>query len=509
MEHSAQSFWSDLATAALMGTGRRAFTPPQIAGPLGDVLGEVAGAESPPESKLLAAAAVAATYRRAGMRASVEPSDEALPCPEDELPPTGVRSGDHLRAMLDGPHAGALGEWLGAVAASGRRIRDRDLVELLEHGREHPPRREAILAVIGRRGRWLAAQNPAWSFAALAEPADEDWQTANRDGRIAQLRRLRGSEPATARDLVASTWSQETPADRAAFLAEFEAGLSMEDEPLLEAALDDSRAEVRRAAAELLGRLPESRLCRRMIERVGPLVRLVGRDGKLDVDITLPESYGKDLARDGIARTQPGMGEKNAWLAQMIGLVPPSYWNEATGLSPDELLRAIHRSEWELVLSWGWTNAAERHRDPAWLEAVVRRAIDQEDLGRLRSALPHLGRDRRETLLTEILSGGRAMVGYHLHLIAEAVPVPWDVAFSREIVDRISGRLQSADRMSDPGILATLRVAGYAVPISLLEELVGLFPLNDPSVPPFVLRPIQDFLDAVRFRHQALTELSS
>ena len=228
--------------------------------------------------------------------------------------------------MLRGQHREVLPEWLAALAQAGRRVRDEDLVALLEQGRSQRDLREAIVAVMGQRGRWLAAQNPDWSYATGRENPEGDWQTASREWRLDELKRCRVSDPARARELVASTWDQETPADRAAFLETFAVGLSMDDEPFLESALDDRRAEVRRAAAELLSRLAESRLCRRMIARVEPLVRFSEHKGKLQVDINLPDQYTKDMARDGIAKSQPGMGEKNAWLSQMLAIVPPSSW---------------------------------------------------------------------------------------------------------------------------------------------------------------------------------------
>ena len=44
----------------------------------------------------------------------------------------------------------------------------------------------------------------------------------------------------------------------------------MDDEPFLESALDDRSREVRQQAADLLTRLPDSRLALRMAERAGP-----------------------------------------------------------------------------------------------------------------------------------------------------------------------------------------------------------------------------------------------
>ena len=127
--------------------------------------------------------------------------------------------------------------------------------------------------ILGVRGRWLAAKNPKWrKYAGVNEAAEPDGALGDR--RIARATgarsgALRETDPGRARELVASTFAADPADQRAKFVGELARGLSMEDEPFLEAALDDRSKEVRRQAAELLRCLPESRLCLRMIERAG------------------------------------------------------------------------------------------------------------------------------------------------------------------------------------------------------------------------------------------------
>jgi hypothetical protein len=274
--------WNDLVTAATVGTERRPFAPAAGHGPLAELIARID--TSGPEGALLSAAAVAALYRRAG---TIVPHDErpaAAECPPDNQPDCGPRAAARLASMLGGNHRGVLPEWLAALANAGRRAPAALLPELLDLGRAQSDLRPAIAAVLGARGRWLAAQNPEWSYARTelrglrTESETEalnsqfsvlttEWETGARAARIALLHELRVRQPAQARDLLATTWASEKADERAAFLAAFEIGLSIADEPFLEAALDDRGKEVRHAAAALLARLPESRLAARMLAR--------------------------------------------------------------------------------------------------------------------------------------------------------------------------------------------------------------------------------------------------
>jgi hypothetical protein len=78
--------------------------------------------------------------------------------------------------------------------------------------------------------------------------------------------------------------------------------LTDEDAPFLDTALDDRSKEVRRAAADLLARLPTSVFVARMLARAQPLLSF--KPAKLlsraSLEVTLPSSPDASAARDGL-----------------------------------------------------------------------------------------------------------------------------------------------------------------------------------------------------------------
>ena len=170
------------------------------------------------------------------------------------------------------------GQWLEGAARAGCRVPARLLPRLLDLGSVGPPLHAALRAVVGPRGRWLAGHHDRWRWAA-GEPVGD------LDGRCAALRHC--GEGGTRRrfwkpygepmppgaGIVELDWKSDPAAERAALLAVLAVGLSDDDEPFLEAALDDRSAGVRQVAVDLLGRLPASRRAARMAERLQALVR--------------------------------------------------------------------------------------------------------------------------------------------------------------------------------------------------------------------------------------------
>jgi hypothetical protein len=157
--------------------------------------------------------------------------------------------------------------------------------------------------------------------------------------------------------------------------------LSADDEAFLETCLDDRSSRVRETAADLLARLPNSSLVKRMIERVMPLISFdsgsagnllkLKRSTKPHFNITLPAAFDKTMQRDNIIEKPPeGLGPKQWWLLQMISYVPLDYWTQAFGAPAATLVEAVP-GEYADVLVKGWMGALARHPVVDWIEPLI------------------------------------------------------------------------------------------------------------------------------------------
>ncbi len=426
--------WDELLGAALVGTARRGFTLDRL-GIEGadDVTAEGA------EAQLLAAAAIAAGYRRAGWVPPVWRGTPAPPAEPDDRVECSPAAAQLLELLLnrtiriDGGTDLIVLHWLTAARAAGQRPPHPMAVDLLRYGTTNTATRAVVRDVLGPRGAWLARFNTAWRWAATIPPEDvvERFATATRADRLALLADLRAAEPDFARTLVEDTWDDEQAATRAGLLDTFHIGLSERDEPLLERALDDRAASVRAAAAAMLDRLPASARAARMAERATKLV--TGRT------VELPDEPDAAARRDGVTdHREPGYGRAASWLIQILAATPLSTWD--TDLIDDA----------DQAVLTGWTKAALRQRNQEWLAALARHQPGPELIGAL-----------TPEVATEILAGQKKLDARFGGLLA-AARGPWPAEFSAELINRM--RAQKAENVLQ---LAASALAEHLHPAAL------------------------------------------
>ena len=270
------------------------------------------------------------------------------------------------------------------VAELGRALPAGALASALDAGRQRARLRAALLPVLGERGLWLARLNPDWRYAdrggaAVEESADpfaqaeQVWQEGSFEQRQALFAQLRAADPARARALLQAQLGELPAKERAAFVAELDAGLSLDDEALLAGLLKDRGREVRRFAAALLARLPQSAHAQRLRAWLAPLVT---QERALLVKrwvLEAPQAADPEWASAAIDPARPqndALGERAWWLYQLVRQVPLRWWCEHTGMDAAALLAWAAKSDWKEALYRGWLERIHRD-DGDWAAAML------------------------------------------------------------------------------------------------------------------------------------------
>jgi hypothetical protein len=266
---------------------------------------------------------------------------------------------------------------------------------------------------------------------------------------MSALAALRATDPGRARALLEETWKGESAADRARFLESLATGLAADDEPFLEAALDDRSTTVRATAAELLATLPASALARRMTERLRPLAsvqtgeRRLRRPAPRRLLVEPPDEIDAASVRDGITTrgAPPGTGRRTWALVQIIGAAPLDFWEREPrgshetrgGPAPPDEQRS--RGPQDVIplgagsdeLLTGWTLAAARQRNTAWAQGLLRHRPDPALLAALP---PQVAHSELVTVLPQVDDAA-------LLPLLTATPAPWPAATSRAVIARL------------------------------------------------------------------------
>lgn len=366
--------WDNMVKVALLGTHREPFLQEPGDTPLARLLDQLAA--SGPAHRLLSSAGTTDLYEQVG-RSPVRVMRETavLLAPADDRSPCSVQAEYFLSRMLSGQQRNLLPEFLTALQRSNLRVPNTLIPNLLTHGAKVVATRPTIIPLLSARDRQLASQNAAWAY---ASPEMESWAGLRRiwddspsNKRQSLVKQLRATTPDRGRDLLAATWKIDPDHQRIRMLKSLETGLSMNDEPFLETALDDRSQQIRLQAAELLAFLPESRLCQRMAKRVADFFAWTPEQ-ELRISVSFP-SIRPDMIRDGV------VGSKSKSLArvraqrfiQIVGAVPLNYWTDNWDGSPQRILQAVIASNWTRTLFSGLSWAAFRQRNDTWAKAIL------------------------------------------------------------------------------------------------------------------------------------------
>ncbi|MGV3615387.1 MAG: DUF5691 domain-containing protein [Fimbriimonas sp.] len=400
------------------------------------------------ETDALNDAAMATAMRRAGFVA---------PRPEGALPeaaPSDAKaaleaSEPLLRRCLD-EHSDLVIEWCGLAARAGVRAPDAVLPDLLDFVARQPKYVPNVQPVLGERGRWLAAQNPAWAALFSVEPeigaeeARRQWEEGTQAERRRILRVLTQRDPGLRRELIASTWKTEPAKVRTEFVEAFLERVYPEDEAFLTQCLTDRSMDVRYTATQALGLLPGNAVGDEVFALVQEFVRFDARNLPIigrPMTIEAPQMDDTRLDRFGIASAKGAatIEQRRGRLTRLIGLVPPYRW-EADGSRPEALVRQLPNGPPGQAVRDGLTVATRLTKDAGWAEALLadrkQNNYSQSDL------IAYLPRESQERMARAILKSGTGSVAWE-YAQAAITDLPWTPAFTREFLDLMQREVTS------------------------------------------------------------------
>ncbi len=320
------------------------------------------------EQMFLLQAGARAVYEQCGRlaRADVAPPP---PCPAEDRRLAPRKLVGPLQNALGSDSWDLLVEFLRQLQATGLVLPPELLPQALSVS--DATVREHLLPVVGERGRWLSEFNAEWRWvtAGVGELSGSDhdalvrqWEQGTISERCHAIATLRRSDPAAARQWLEAGIDNEKPDHRARLLSTLEIGLEADDEPLLEARLDDRSEQVRRVAAGMLARLTESALAQRMRQRAEAMLAAEpsgDKRKKIKLVCAPPEKIDKTWERDGVPSKAPaGRGKRAVWTETVLSAVAPSSWSRRFEAEPAVLIDAMLDDDFAQPVLVGWTQAA-------------------------------------------------------------------------------------------------------------------------------------------------------
>jgi hypothetical protein len=410
-----------------------------------------------------------------------------------------------LERLLNDPDAGLIEEWAILARRRGVRVMDATVPALVDWWARQPRRSDAVFAVTGERGRWLASLNAEWRkpvvVAQVPANAEELWQTGTGPERAALLTGMRRHDPARGLALVMSTWSADGADERRRFVEALSEGRSMADEPFLETALDDRSKTVRRAAAGALARIPGSRLKARLTALARTIISVERRKGLLrresvKISLSKPADYDAAWERDGVEEQPPGgVGKRAWWTTQILAGCEIAVWSEASGLDPAGVVAAIDTDDLKDSLE-ALGLSAVACGDIRWAAPLTDTVLksDPKHVSSLRSLWDLMPAPERESLMTRVVQTAAIPLPERLGLLGE-VGHAWSEGFSEEILQQLAkqaGRKPDAWTLSPPldGIVRAISPKALDV---FEQTLAAIF--SDESI-----NTVQKITDRLRLR---------
>ena len=292
-------------------------------------------------------------------------------------------------------------------------------------------------------------------------------------------------------------------------------GVSIDDEPFLEACRQDRGAGVRKAAHEAALLIPGSAADARARLRAERCLNAKGEFEPL-------AAFEKEWGQDGLVQAAPGgRGARGWWLAQIVAATPPDFWVARLKQSPRTLVEQSAEGDHADELCEGWALAALRHAAVDWIEPLFdywRQARPKRNAARVASELTErlfnsLPAESATRVLQRAFDGPatRAMDEIDVRLLV-GWEGDWTVELGSRLVTWVQARLEAARAARDcDDVTVVLSRSAFRLPFECLPTApLGEF-LPEPST--YSLRQlyaaVERFNAIADFRRRLIAEAGS
>jgi hypothetical protein len=403
-------------------------------------------------------------------------------------------------------------EWLEVHATLQQRAPEEQLPDLLSFGAMHEKTKLAMLPLLGNRGRWLAQFNNRWAFALPeAETLDDTvFLQGEFKERLEFIQKLRRTAAEAALELIKKTWQEDDFQTRAEFVKALAIGISAADQAFLEQAWADTRKEVRQEAAALLALLPQTALVKKLEEELLKAVKINKKDQNPEFEVTLPDTLSEELKKCGLREHFKPLpdGVKANWLAQMVSMVSPEFWEAQSGFDAAALLEAAYEDDYKNIWFWGWATAAKRLGNYRWLEAMHRFFMNRKQKQRstLNFSMDFIYQDLPNTLfnslsLEYLQKDSKALLNdnHPAMILLLQEYQKWDNELAVEVLSRIKAAIANDSGVFNWNQKTLLKRASFAVHPSLYAQMELDWPVE---LGYSWQNEVTNFLGTLRFRKE-------
>lgn len=367
------------------------------------------------ETKFLNKAAAVFNYRRCGL---VPPKKTGLllnAASAEVKSYCSARAAAVLHTIMEENNPALLEMWLSACDQRSRLVSPDTLPGLLEKAAQQHFLRPLAVKCSGNRGLWISQFNSAWDYFHLL-PVEEIWQTGKPEDRVKVLKELRQTAPDKAREWLQQTWEQENAAAKAELLKCLRINSIQADLPWLESLLAEKGQKVKDEALTLLKQVPGSSIIRqyeRLLSEAVSLKKekaLMGMMNKTSIQFKLPSAVDETIFKSGIeklAGPKSSFSDEQYILYQVIGFVPPSFWEKHFDAAPGQVFAHFEKHAPFMLPAIGI--AVARFNETEWVPRFLEQEQFYADFLRMLPAS-----EQEKYLLKFLRKEGKELIPYAL-----------------------------------------------------------------------------------------------